>query len=98
LSLNQVVISGELTALEGLRYTPGGVARVALTLSHNSQQTEANVLRQVRCEVSALAFAEAAEKASGFELGQNVTVRGFLAQQSIRSRQLVLHINEIFME
>ncbi|MBI3221834.1 MAG: hypothetical protein HYZ46_01825 [Nitrosomonadales bacterium] len=65
---NQVVISGELIALDGLRYTPGGVARVALTLSHTSQQTEAN------------------------------KVRGFLAQQSSRSRQLVLHINDIILE
>ncbi len=81
-----------------MRYTPAGVARVALTLSHSSQQTEANVLRQVRCEVNALAFAEAADKAAQFEVGQSVKVRGFLAQQSIRSRQLVLHINDIILE
>ena len=95
---NQVVISGELIALEGLRYTPAGVARVALTLSHSSQQTEANVLRQVQCEVKALAFAEVADKAAQFSVGQTVKVRGFLAQQGIRSRQLVLHINDIILE
>jgi len=98
LARNEVVISGELIALESLRYTPGGVARVVLTLSHSSQQPEANGLRQVRCEVSALAFAEAAEKAARFAVGQTVKVRGFLAQQSIRSRQLVLHINDIILE
>ncbi len=83
---NQVVISGELIALDGLRYTPSGVARVALTLRHSSQQSEANGLRQVQCEVNALAFAEVAEKASRFAAGQTVKVRGFLAQQSMRSR------------
>jgi primosomal replication protein N len=98
LARNQVVISGELIALEGLRYTPAGVARVALTLSHTSQQPEANGLRQVQCEVNALAFAEVAEKAARFAIGQNVKVRGFLARQSIRSRQLVLHINDIILE
>ena len=95
---NQVVISGKLIALEGLRYTPAGVARVALTLSHTSQQSEANGLRQVQCEVNALAFAGGAEKAAQFAVGQTVKVRGFLAQQSIRSRQLVLHINDIILE
>ncbi|HUW26135.1 MAG TPA: primosomal replication protein N [Gallionella sp.] len=95
---NQVVISGELIALEGLRYTPGGVARVALTLAHTSQQPEANGMRQVQCEVNALAFAGVAEKAARFAVGQPVKVRGFLAQQSMRSRQLVLHINDIILE
>jgi len=95
---NQVVISGELIALEGLRYTPAGVARVALTLSHTSQQSEANGMRQVQCEVNALAFAEVADKVAKFAVGQNVKVRGFLARQSIRSRQLVLHINDIILE
>lgn len=95
---NQVVISGELIALESMRYTPAGVARVALTLSHSSQQPEADGMRQVRCEVNALAFAGVAEKAAKFEVGQTVKVRGFLAQQSIRSRQLVLHINDIILE
>jgi primosomal replication protein N len=98
LALNQVVISGELIALESLRYTPAGVARVALTLSHTSQQTEAKVLRQVQCEVNALAFDEVADKVARFEVGQNVKVRGFLARHGNRSRQLVLHINDIILE
>ncbi|HEX5337980.1 MAG TPA: primosomal replication protein N [Gallionella sp.] len=95
---NQVVISGELIAVDSLRYTPAGVARVELTLSHSSQQSEANVMRQVRCEIKALAFAEAAQKVAQFAVGQTVKVRGFLAQQGIRSRQLILHINDIILE
>jgi primosomal replication protein N len=98
LARNQVVISGELIALESLRYTPAGVARVALTLRHSSQQSEAEGLRQVQCEVEALAFAKVAEKATGFAIGQSVKVRGFLAQRSMRNRQLVLHINDIILE
>ncbi|OGS93551.1 MAG: primosomal replication protein N [Gallionellales bacterium GWA2_59_43] len=95
---NQVVISGELIALDGLRYTPAGVARVELTLRHSSQQPEANGTRQVQCEVDALAFAETAHKVAGFAPGQTVKVKGFLAQRSMRSRQLVLHINDIILE
>jgi len=71
---------------------------VALTLSHASQQPEANGIRQVQCEVNTLAFAEVAEKAAQFAVGQTVKVCGFLARQSIRSRQLVLHINDIILE
>ena len=95
---NQIVISGELIALEGLRYTPAGVARVELTLRHSSEQPEANGVRQVQCEVVALAFAEVAQKVGQFAIGQTVKVRGFLAQRSMRSRQLVLHINDIILE
>lgn len=95
---NQLVISGEIVVLESMRYTPAGVARVALTLSHRSQQCEANVERQVQCEVQALAFAEMADKVSRFAVGQQVKIRGFLAQQGLRSRQLIVHINDIILE
>jgi len=98
LARNQVVISGELIALDEMRYTPAGVARMELTLSHTSQQSEANGIRQVHCEVNALAFAGVAEQAAQFAVGQTIKVRGFLAQQSIRSRQLILHINDIILE
>ncbi|MDZ4200748.1 MAG: primosomal replication protein N [Gallionella sp.] len=95
---NQVVISGKLIALDSLRYTPAGVARVELVLLHVSQQPEAEGVRQVQCEVQALAFAGVAEKVTGFAVGQSVKVRGFLAQRSMRGRQLVLHINDIILE
>ncbi len=98
MSRNQLVVSGEIIALESKRYTPAGVARIAMTLSHRSEQTEANVVRQVRCEIQALAFAEVAEKATRFAVGQQVKIRGFLAQQGMRSRQLIVHINDIILE
>lgn len=98
MSRNQLVVSGEIIALESKRYTPAGVARVAMTLSHRSEQTEANVVRQVQCEIQALAFAEVAEKVTRFAVGQQVKIRGFLAQQGMRSRQLIVHINDIILE
>ena len=98
MALNQVVISGKLIALDGVRYTPAGVARVALKLSHVSRQTEAGSDWQVQCEIDALAFAEVAEKAARFAAGQEVRIKGFLAPRSLRNRQLVLHINDIVLE
>lgn len=92
---NQVVIGGELVTLESLRYTPAGVARVELTLRHVSIQPEAGGSRQVQCDIEALAFAEAATKASRLVTGQIVEIQGFLAPRSLRNRQLVLHVNDI---
>ncbi|MDD3884584.1 MAG: primosomal replication protein N [Gallionella sp.] len=95
---NQVVISGELIALETVRFTPAGIASIALTLRHVSQQIEAGEFRQLQCEIEAVAFAEAAQKVAGFSVGQTVRVKGFLAQRSLRNRHLVLHVNDIVLE
>jgi primosomal replication protein N len=95
LSSNRCVIDGELIELDDLRYTPGGVARIAMKLRHISSQQEAGVLRQLQCEVPVLALGEAAMQASRLSLGQQVIVEGFLAQRSLRIAQLVLHVNNI---
>ena len=95
---NQVVISGELIVREEVRFTPAGIASVALTLRHASEQSEAGESRQVQCSIHAVAFAEAARKVAGFSTGQTVRVKGFLAQRSLRNRQLVLHVNDIILE
>lgn len=92
------MISGQLVALEALRFTPAGIPRVMAKLSHLSQQNEAGQLRKVACEISLLAFAEVADQLSQLTVGQQVKVTGFLAQQSYRSRQLVVHINDIILE
>ncbi len=69
-----------------------------MTLRHQSNQSEAGSERKVQCEVDVVALAGSAEKAQAFTLGQTVKVKGFLAQRSMRSRQLVLHINDIILE
>jgi primosomal replication protein N len=89
------VIEGEVSELEGLRYTPAGLARVAFKLRHSSTQQEAGMPRQVQCEVPALALGEAAQQVSRLQPGQQVVAEGFLAQRSLKIAQLVLHIDNI---
>jgi primosomal replication protein N len=95
---NRFVVDGELVELEGLRYTPAGIARIALKIRNVSTQQEAGMPRQVRCDIPALAFGDAAKQASLLQVGQRVKIVGFLAQRSMRIAQLVMHIDNITLE
>ncbi len=95
---NRLVISGQLTELGSLRYTPAGVERIEMKLRHISTQREAGGMRQVQCEITVLALGEAARQAVRLEVGQQVRAEGFLAQRSLRSLQLVMHMDKIELE
>ena len=95
---NRFVVDGELVELEGLRYTPAGVARIALKIRHASTQQEAGMPRQVQCEIPALALGTTAQQAGCLHLGQRVKAEGFLAQRSLRNTQLVMHIDNITLK
>lgn len=92
---NRLVLSGEVTEVAELRYTPAGIPLLAFTVKHASQQNEAGMNRQVECEVPAVAMAKMAEQAKGLKLGSHARVAGFLAKRSLNSRQLILHVNEL---
>ena len=95
---NQFVIKGEIVALDELRTTPAGIARVTLKIRHVSTQQEAGTGRQVQCEISAVAFDTAARLINRMNIGQRVLAHGFLAQRSLRITQLILHIENIKVE
>ena len=95
---NRFTVDGELVELDVLRYTPAGLARIALKIRHASTQQEAGIARQVQCDIPALAFGAAAQQASRLQLGQRVKAEGFMAQRSLRIAQLVLHIDNITLE
>ena len=95
---NRCVIDGELVELDALRYTPAGVARVGLKISHSSSQQEAGIARKIECEIPAVALDKAALAASKLLAGQMVRVEGFLAQRSLRNTQLILHIDNIILK
>ncbi len=98
LGCNRFVVDGELVEMDGLRYTPAGVARTALKIRHASTQQEAGTPRQVQCEIPALALGTAAQQAGCLQLGQRVKAEGFLAQRSLRNTQLVMHIDNITLK
>lgn len=79
----------------GPRYTPAGVAVAEFKISHLSRQIEADMPRQVECEVSAVALAQMAETIVDVTLGTRVKLIGFLAKKSRMSSQLVLHVNTV---
>jgi primosomal replication protein N len=98
LGCNRFVVDGELVELDSLRYTPAGVARIALKIRNVSTQQEAGMPRQVQCEIPALALGAAARQASNLQIGQRVKAEGFIAQRSLRIAQLVMHIDNITLE
>jgi len=71
---------------------------LSMTLSHESQQTEARVPRQVSLEIDAIAIGDVAVKLDKVGLGEVVRVQGFLANRSKRSRRAMLHVNEFDIE
>ena len=92
---NRFAVDGELIELGGLRYTPAGLERIELKIRHDSTRQEAGIPRKVQCEIPALALGAAAKKASTLQQGRRVKAEGFLAQRSLRSTQLVMHIDDI---
>ena len=91
---NEVALSGELTVVEPLRYTPAGIPLLSFKLMHQSRQTEAGLKRQVECELGAVAMAEVAVAMARLKPGQPVKVSGFLNRKNRMSSQLILHVTE----
>jgi primosomal replication protein N len=96
---NHLVITGTLIELKPLRYTPAGVPVSEMRLAHRSRQTEAQAVRDVECELAAVAIGELARLIQGARLGDALRAAGFVANRGKSARQLVLHITDIeFLE
>ena len=99
--MNKLVLKAEVVQIEPLRYTPAGIPLLNVVLRHVSEQVEAGMKRKVECEVNAvtlgdLAIGDLALK--GLKLGSNIIATGFLAKRSLKSTQLVMHINHIELD
>ncbi len=96
---NHTLLIGRLIELTALRYTPAGIPVLNFRIAHVSQQIEAGVKRNVDCEISAVILGTNAQLLTGAKLGDELKLTGFLAAKSLKSRTLVLHVNEIeFLE
>ncbi len=78
-----------------IRYSPAGIPIVSARLAHSSQQLEAQVLRLVEFEISALVVGEISGRFSQIELGRPFQFTGFLTRKNRNSKSLVFHITEI---
>ncbi len=91
--MNTLVISATVQSLESLRYTPAGLPLLRLQLQHDSEQSEAGLNRKVQCQLPAVIIGEKANLP--LQSGDQLKVKGFLAQRSAKSTQVVLHIQEL---
>ena len=91
--MNKLAISGQVTHIEDLRYTPAGIPLLSFVISHVSEDIEAGLKRKVECEVKAVAMGDLAN--SNIQLGTKLRALGFLAKRSAKSTQLVLHIKNV---
>jgi primosomal replication protein N len=91
---NRVVLTACIAEAESLRYTPAGLPALALRLEHESRQTEADQLRDVKAVVKAVAFGAMAERLARQNIGSRWTFSGFLATPR-NGKTAVLHIQDI---
>jgi len=91
--VNTLVIAATVQAIEPLRYTPAGLPLLRLQLQHDSEQLEAGLNRKVQCVLPAVLIGEKANLT--LQSGDQIKVKGFLAQRSTKSTQVVMHIQEI---
>jgi primosomal replication protein N len=91
---NRTELTGTVTAIDAVRYTPAGIPIVELKITHQSSQLEAGRNRQVAVEMMALAAGDLARRVAQSPLGAQVRLSGFLAHKGKSRVQVVLHIND----
>ncbi len=97
MTTNHLVLSG--TIIRSRSFTsPAGIAHCVLTLEHKSQVYEAEMLRNVYCQIQVVLSGERFESITDkLKIGVNIEVRGFIALQQGRNGQnrLVLHAENV---
>ncbi|HEY3300378.1 MAG TPA: primosomal replication protein N [Methylophilaceae bacterium] len=93
--MNKLVLTGEVVQIDTLRYTPAGIPLLSFMLHHLSEQVEAGMKRRVECDVNAVVMGELAERSLAVKVGTQLKVSGFMAKRSLKSTQLVLHLNTL---
>lgn len=95
LEINRVQLTGQLLSVQQVRYTPAGIPVTEATLGHHSEQLEAGLKRQVTCEVPVKALGNLAHQLAAATIGTSLKATGFIAAKSLKSRQLILHLDTI---
>ena len=92
---NRIEISGVVTELQPLRYTPAGVPVVEFRLAHESERAEAGATRKVHAEIEAVAFEAQARLLAAGPMGRLLKAEGFLCAKNRRSKKPILHVTNI---
>ena len=91
--MNRIDLTGSISELQALRYTPAGLPALDVRLEHESTQVEAGMSRQVKASVKAVALGAVAERLQRQPLGSVWRFSGFLATPR-NGKSVVLHIQE----
>lgn len=92
--MNLVRLNASLVSRSDLRYTPAGIAVLEVGLQHDGAVVEASVERQLQFETAAVVLGEAALRLDRLALGSMLSLAGFLAPRSRKSRSLIIHITD----
>ena len=95
MTINRVQLSGQILSVQPIRYTPAGIPVTEATLGHHSEQQEAGLKRLVTCEVPIKALGPLAHQLAVATIGTELKATGFIAAKSLKSRQLILHLDTI---
>ncbi len=92
--MNQLKLVARILEKTALRYTPAGIPIASAILIHSSTAREANLVRQVDVEISAIAAGEISQRFNEIELDVEMEFTGFLARKNRNSKSLVFHVTE----
>ena len=91
--MNKLLLQAQVVHIAPLRFTPAGIPLLSVVLQHVSEQKEAGMKRKVECEVNAVILGDLTKM--NLQIGTHIQAAGFLAKRSLKSTQLVMHINQI---
>jgi primosomal replication protein N len=95
LSSNFVEVSGVLSQIDTVRYTPAGVALLNAEIEHQSEQIEAGMKRKIEQSFRCRFAGPLALQASKLSLGREIKVKGFLASAKRGSMSLIVHVQSL---
>lgn len=94
MSANQIVLEVVVARRDAPRKTPGGVASLSFTFSHQSVQQENGVAVNVDLELEAISYGEVAVALESLVVGNALSVKGFLSRKNRFSDTPILHITQ----
>jgi primosomal replication protein N len=87
------VINGTVTSVETLRHTPAGLPLLSFVFYHASENSEVGLKRKIECELNAVLMGDLTK--IPIKVGNQFKAAGFLVKRSVKSTQLVMHIQKI---
>lgn len=83
-----------IVKLYEVRHTPAGIPITRFVLEHQSEQSEADLKRNIRCQVFIIASGKKLSSVlKNLDVGHQMTVEGYLSQTSFKGTNPQLCVN-----